>query len=413
MNTLPSGCYHTDVWVSPRDWNTTTAKSSLQKRWYVQCYFFDPKYAEKYPHGFAFRRAINKGNPTIASRQAAAKYMIWEIPKLFSESGYNPITDTYSKKVPAPEETSRLPYRLPDCVYPETPFIEALEFALSELKVAKTSKDDATMVLKHFSLSAQFMEYDGKPVKEIFRRDIKMIFKNLEKVNGEFSGHKFNKYRSYLSILYNVLEDYEAVDTNIIRSMKKRLQIENIREVLTLEERKIVNTHLKNNFPSFWRLTLIYFHSGGRISELLSVKIEDVNIEKQYYKVLIKKRKQGYVWVQRVIKDIAVEFWRAAIENGNPKDFVFSKGLVPGEKQIRRDQINKRWRLHVKKKLGITADFSKLKHLNLDEITEILSAKDAARAAGHTSDVMVKTVYAVGETARQNERLKSVGNKFA
>ena len=64
----------------------------------------------------------------------------------------------------------------------------------------------------------------------------------------------------------------------------------------------------------------------------------------------------------------------------------------------------------LKKELNITADFYSLKHSNLDEITELLSLKDASIMANHTNTDMVSNVYAVGEKQRQFEKLKKVGN---
>lgn len=169
---------------------------------------------------------------------------------------------------------------------------------------------------------------------------------------------------------------------------------------------------MKENYPSFWAFTILFFHSGGRIVEMLRLQIKDVDLDKQVYRTLIQKGKQQK-WIERPIKDIALPLWRKAIFGGKLTDFVFSKGLVPGEHQINRDQISKRWRIHVKEKLGIVSDFYALKHLNLDETTNILSKNDAARMGGYTDTKMVENVYAVGEKDRVMQRLKKISNKFA
>ena len=69
--------------------------------------------------------------------------------------------------------------------------------------------------------------------------------------------------------------------------------------------------------------------------------------------------------------------------------------------------------MHVKKKLGITADFYSLKHLNLDEISGALDIEAAAMMAGHTSPVITMKHYAVNEKDREMERLRKVNNKFS
>ena len=47
------GCSYTDLWVSPANWQKAT-KKDLDKDWYVQCTFFDPRHEKKYPQGFPF-----------------------------------------------------------------------------------------------------------------------------------------------------------------------------------------------------------------------------------------------------------------------------------------------------------------------------------------------------------------------
>ncbi len=79
---------------------------------------------------------------------------------------------------------------------------------------------------------------------------------------------------------------------------------------------------------------------------------------------------------------------------------------------IRRDQISRRWKEHVKEKLKINCDFYSLKHLNLDETTELLGKEAAAEMASHTTTKMVEKHYAVGEKARQLQRLKEIDNRF-
>lgn len=403
MKKLQNNCSYTELWVSPKNWETTVARSSLQKNWYIQCYFYDPTFSEKYPKGFPFRRKVNKYQ-SLDERKAAVRFMLEEIPKLFEDKGYNPITKSFMFFPEESQETKD--------INPSTLFIQALEFAQSKMKLAKTTKDDLRGVLKYVKESALQLKYDTLKICEVKRKHIRFIIENLEKTQGAFSGHKFNKYRCYLLMLFSELVEFEAVDANIISGIKKRVQEKKIREVLNDQQRIDINKHLKEFYPEFWRFTVLFFHSGGRISEMLSLKVKDVDLQNQFYLTLIKKGNQQK-WVKRSIKDIALPLWRKAVFGGRSNDYIFSVGLVPGTNQINRDQITKRWRVHVKKKLGITSDFYALKHLNLDETSRILSKREAAIQAGHTNTRMVESVYAVGEMDREIERLKKINNSFA
>jgi len=408
MKILPNGCSCTEVWVSPENWQSTTAKAALKKNWYVQCDFFDPAFKEKYPKGFPFRKKLNKFK-TLEDRKAAAKLLLEEIPKLFQEQGFNPITKKYMiEKV----QESNFQERYLTEICPETPFTVALQLAHKSIKVADSTYLDIKYMLAKFIPAVEQLNYHGLKICEVKRKHIRFTLDHLEKTEDNFSAHKFNKYRGYLSTLFKELLEFEAVENDIVLQIQKRVHETKIREILTEEERKLVNDHLKINFPDFWRFTILFFHSGGRITELLNLKVEDVNLEQQKYQVFIKKGKQ-YKWVNRVIKDVALEFWIKSLYNSNKSDYVFSVGLKPGQQKIRREQINRRWKTHIKDKLNIKADFYALKHLNLDETTAMLSMEDAAKMAGHKTISMVKNHYAVGEEERQFERLKGLQNKFA
>jgi integrase len=154
----------------------------------------------------------------------------------------------------------------------------------------------------------------------------------------------------------------------------------------------------------------IFFHSGSRTTEILRVQGEHVDLKKQKVKYLVLKGQQNEL-VERTIKDIALPLWQFAMEGCGPKDFIFSSGLKPGPKAIRAEQISRRWRTHIKKKLGIACDFYSLKHLNTDQTSAILGLNAAAAHNSHKSTIITQT-YAVNEKERQHEQLKKINNGF-
>lgn len=407
MNEALHGCSYSKIWVSPDNWRTVNSKSALKKDWYVQCYFFDPAFKDKYPRGKPIRKKLNRLN-TIEKRRAFAELCLAKWPVMFEVEGYNPIT----KKTTPPQRPAPMPvHRTPGEVYATTPFIEALEFALEKAKVADVTRKDLQEILLAVGTGAEVLNYHYLPIGQIKRSHIRYIIDCLEKSNGEFSGHKFNKYRGYLSILFKVLVQYDAVESNIIKDIEKRVQVKTVRETLTKEQRYQINCHLRNNYRSFWIFSQIFFHSGGRETELMNLKVGDVDLKAQTYKTFIKKGRQ-YTWVYKTIKNIAIPFWEEVLNGASDDLYVFSVGLVPGPKRIRTDQINKRWMRLVKKPLGITADFYSLKHSNLDEVSEMLSISDAAAMASHTNTAMIEKVYATGQAERKHERLKKISNEF-
>ncbi|WP_018611898.1 tyrosine-type recombinase/integrase [Segetibacter koreensis] len=206
--------------------------------------------------------------------------------------------------------------------------------------------------------------------------------------------------------------ELEAIDYNPVREVSKKNGVKLLRNVLTLEERAVIDNYLREHDKAFWVFTHIFFQSGARLTELMKVRLDDVNIAKQTFKVIVIKGRSKKE-VLKPIKNVALPFWIEAIKNAAPGQYIFSEGLIPGDEPIRTDQVTKRWSRHIKKKLKIKGDFYSLKHSNLDETAALLSLADASAMASHTSVNVTRKFYAVGEQERQNERLKNLDNTLS
>lgn len=393
MLQLPNGCSSSYPSIHPRDWDKP--KASLKKSWYLQYYF--------YKRGEKGKLVIVKGNlnkfKTLTDRREAAKIFLSEITKLLKE-GYDP-----TKKEIVSETINEFD------IGKSTPWLQALTSIAAKLKLESSTASDLRSCLQKVERASDKLLLSHLPIQELKRKQIKLMLDYLER-KEVISAHMYNKIRTYLLMLFKELLEYEIVDYNPIRDISKRKTVKRIRKTLTERERCEVNNHLRKNYYSFWRFMQIFFHSGARIKELLAVKVKDVDIKKQQFKVLIRKGRNSHEeW--RVIKNIALPFWTELLEGAKENEYIFSIGLNPGEKQIIREQITRRWNTHVKKKLGITADFYSLKHLNLDEISGALDIEAAAMMAGHTSPVITMKHYAVNEKEREMERLRKVNNKFS
>ena len=71
------------------------------------------------------------------------------------------------------------------------------------------------------------------------------------------------------------------------------------------------------------------------------------------------------------------------------------------------------WKRHIKKKLGIEADWYSLKHLHTTEIAAKLGAEAAAEHNAHTTTAMVNKVYDVGRAERERKAIQEIQNAFA
>ncbi len=389
MVNLPNGCSCSNLSVYPKNWQSKTAKVSFD--WYIMYRFYDPKFQKP-------KQVMVKGMnqfKILPERQKATKNALSsEMDKLLKD-GYNPLI----KSQIASDEKA--------IINPQTPIMEALFSVYEKVEVSARTKKDLKFMLSTVGSAIKSLGLIKYPISQVSRKTIKMI---LEAASN--SPDRFNKNRSYLMILFSEICELELVETNPVRDIKKKKVVKHIRQVLTDEERNLVNEHLKNNYPEFHRFLHIFFHSGARISELLRVNEGDVDLPNQRYKVIILKGRE-YREVWKTIKDIVLPLWTEIMEHANSGDVIFSKGLKPGTSQIQPYQVGKRWYRLVKNKLNIEADFYSLKHLHTTEVVDLLNENEAAKHNEHTSTAMVVGIYDVKRNTRQHSRVKALNNKFA
>lgn len=396
-NILPNGCECTTPQITPKNWKKG-GKELLLKDWRVQYYFYDEK-GKKHQ---IRKKGMNEFK-TLRDRREATQLIYDEICKMLFQEGYNPITKIFTKPTAQIEDYSTLH--------------DALMYYYEQKICSKDYKVDIKSMLDFLYNSIVALGYKYTKVKDITRRDVKKLLKNQQMVRG-LSNNRYNKYVTMLSSLFDDAIEDELIDYNPTYKIKKLPVEKRIREILTNDERNKVYHHLKENYYTFWRFMMVFYSSGARERELLNVQIKDVDLLNLRYKVLIKKGQQ----FREVYKPINVNYaylWREVINekikgkvdlNGNL--YLFSRNLQKGEKSIRYEQITRRWKVHVKDKLGITADFYSLKHLYSDEVSAKLDIQHAQRLNSHTTDRMMRQHYAVNEKERQMERLRNIDNSF-
>lgn len=421
MITLPNNCKCSNLTVHPKNWDKPTA--STKNEWYIGYWFYD--LALKEIPGAKWKKQIKRRGMNVfdvlKDRQAATTSLLQGELDLLQNQQYNPLRKIRIE----PAEEKEIITKDFD-VLPSTPFITALRAAHLKLEgvVAGSTYKDIQYVINGVEKAAIVMDIDKVPIREIGRKTFKLLFQqcgktvkdkdgNEQKLIPGWSNNRQNKYRANLIIVWNELFELEATEVDPFKKIKKLKSVKTIRERPTAEQRIKIKEFLLSHpkYYTFWRFLQIFFHSGARVQELLTIRHEHVDVYNQKYKVVIKKGK-NYREVIRTIKDAALPFWKELIESGSVGQYLFSRNLQPGKEQIDTDQITKRWRMHIKKKLGVTADFYSIKGINLDETAAILDKEAAARAAAHTSTVITMKHYLDNEQEREHQRLKAVNNEF-
>ena len=386
-------CSYTEVWVHPKNWKTLTSKKSLELNWYVECKFTDPLFIEKYPKGFPFRKKLNKFK-SLEERKAAIQLLLIQIPKLFEEKGWNPIT----KKYMFPEAKP-----VPSTLHPKLNFIEALEIAYLKLSVSAGVIKELRRIISKIKKSAADQRIDFQ-ICEIHSGHVRDL---LDHIN--LTPNEYNKYLTHLSIVLSDLVEKRMVFHNPIKDIRKKKTVKKIRETLEVDELNKIFKILKQDNYTFFRYGMIFFHSGARSAELFRVQKKDVNLAKQEYKITILKGSVSKE-VIKVILPNAVPFWTEVVnECTTEDDFLFTRNLQPSLIATQPYQITKRWKRLVKDKYNVTADFYALKHLFLDELDKATSESSmlSKGMASHETDVTEK-VYLIGRNSRKNEALKNI-----
>lgn len=382
---LINGCSMSTPSVYPPNWKEG-GKELLEVDWRIQYYFHDPEYNERWPKG---KLCIVKGMnefKTLEDRRAVTNAIIDSELKNLNE-GWNPITKTMM--VDDSIDYSEL--------NPELPFIKAFYLALDKLSCTDRHRNEVKLVVDRLSKTATKLKIQNITIENLKRKDLKRL---LHAVG--FTPKYFNHARAYISSLFVELIEEDCCDVNLVRDIRKQQVITETREVLSDEELERVENHLKSTNYSFYRYARIFMFSGARTTELLQIKRSDVNLEDQEFTVLIKKGKQ-YKKVTKVILPETLHLWEEVCKNAKSTDYIFSSGLVAGVNSIRPDQIRRRWKLHVKDPLNITADFYALKHKMLDLVDE----ETAKKLASHTN-LRTTSIYRVNQEKRDREELKKL-----
>ncbi len=387
---LSNGCSFSPPIVSPANWQSKKANTDVP--WSIRYRFYDPIVC---PEGRQFAVKDMNRFKLLEDRRAAAQELIRLLNTRLSEDEWNPITNH--------EKENELNFE----VDPTTPVNEALQYAYDHKICAPKTRAQLRQVLKHAQLAIRELRYDRMAIQDIRRRHMRFVLDRIGKKRGGWGATAFNNFRAGLKMLFSELEEIEATEVDPISKIRKMQILHKIRKTLTLEERKEVVAFLRERYTNFHRFVQIFYHSGSRISELLRLKTEDVDLSNQRFKVaLIKGRRRLEVW--KTIKDLALPYWQT-IEL-KPGQFVFSKKLEPGPISINSIQVTQRWRLLVKHKLGIEADLYSLKHSHTTEVVSLLSSKEAAIHNGHADETMVAKVYDIQHKERENNRIRGLNN---
>ncbi|WP_228853233.1 tyrosine-type recombinase/integrase [Aegicerativicinus sediminis] len=394
--TLPNGCSMSTPSVNPGDWKSGGI-SLLDTYWRIQYYFYDPSHPRK--RKLVVVKGMNEFH-TLNERRMVTKSLI-EDEINNNHNGFNPLLGKFVEVIIREDKD----------LHPDLKFLKAFRLATERISCTDEHRKQIEWCLDRLEKSIDKMKIGFVTISNLKRSELKRIFDH-----AELSPSIHNKYLAYISSLFKILIEYECCEINLARDISRKKVTVKEREVMSPEQHRTVVKYLKNNYESFYRYAVIFFHSAARSAELMRLQAKDVDIKNQEYKVLVKKGKY-YREVTKVILKAALPFWKEALKGAKPDDYIFSKGLSPGLNPIKSNQITKRWYRLVKqsdkikddndKVIKVTADFYSMKHSFLDSISE----EDAQKMADHTTS-KTTAIYRTNQKRRDREVLKNMEVKL-
>lgn len=405
MIQLPNGCKCSPLKVTPKNWEKAPA-TSMKRKWLIYYRFHDPNFTKDYPKG---KLVIIKGMNSVSIHETRVQItqdlIAAELYNL-KELHYNPITNFIHETKPS-EHSGLEKFHIDK----DMPFIEALNKAKALGNFSKSVNKDIKSVLKYFTPAAEKLQLHDIPVCEVKKRHLVAIMAQCgQDKAATWTNRTFNFYKAHISMLLTYLEDECIIDDNPMLRVKPMEHQPAKREILNDKERAIIDEALRKDNIDFWLFMQIFFHSGARTTELLSVKDSDVDLDNRLVTYTVKKGGKARV-VKRDIKDVALLYWWVAIRRCKPGQYVFSKNLKPGDVPIAAAQITRRWNRWIKKRYGVQKDWYPLKHLNTTEMVTIVGTELTAKHNAHSEEILNKH-YDLGKEQRDREKIRTAGNTF-
>jgi len=390
---LPNNCRYSEPSVHPKGWKGTSAKL-VNESWYIKYRFYDDNTGKS-------KQVLIRENrlSDLSQKQGFVISTLAGIKEALEAKGYNPIEKTWITPFTEPSKS----------LNSFTPFIDALNLAYNSLKLSELTMRDISGVIANTKTAVTELGLLHMNIGSITRKHMRAIFDKVGLLkDGTSSNDKFNRHRTYLGILYSELMEFEAIEANVPLAVKpKKKDAKKEKQLLTKSERVKMVKCLEETSPRFLLFIQIFFHSGARLTEMMRVKVKDVNFAKQTITYLVLKGKK-YEYKERPMKDIAVGYWSDAIYGGKPNDYVWSIGLLPSAAEPPKYMVKMRWE-RLKKKLGLKVGFYSLKHLNTTETKKIIGTKGAA-IQNAESEEMINRIYDVDKERDDMEIIRGVNN---
>ena len=245
-------------------------------------------------------------------------------------------------------------------------------------------------------------EYKINDIKKITKETIRLYF--LKQKNNNISNRTLGRYYSSLNSFFIYSIEHEYIESNPLKFIDYPKYTKKVPEYIYESQlEKILNEKTSENIEIELRNKLIInllLDSGVRVSELVNIKVSDIDIEERIIKVFGKGSKERFVFFTSKTKEILVTYLSKRKEKAIVDNLFIN---YKGEKLTERS-VQKIIKL-VGEKIGLDIHPHLLRHTfatdllnkgaDIRMIQELLGHEnlDATQIYTHVSNSRVKEVY--------------------
>jgi len=304
-------------------------------------------------------------------------------------------------------------------------FTEALDFAIEKKtpNIAPKTLSGYKGTIKFIKAACTSLSMESIPITDLKRVHVKLIMEKA-KSQRKWSNNAYNKHLNHLKAILTELLQWDIIENNPAHKiLNLPVEESDANNPASIEDIEIIKNEFINKHPDYFNFLLTLFHTGIRPKEILSIKIENVNLIKSEITLPArntKKRKRKRIVP---INQHLMKYFKSMELDQVPNEFYLFgsfrepgkgnigkfKDFIPGPTPISRDTATRRWETIVKKGLGIDMNLYAFKHHGANmKILSGMSMDALKDLFGHTSKLTTKIyVTKIHEISRKEILEKS------
>ena len=169
----------------------------------------------------------------------------------------------------------------------------------------------------------RFIKDINKPLTNVESNDIK-CYLACKQLSGTCSNITIDNIRRFLNTFFQFLEDEEYIQRSPMKKIKKIKTIKTLKKPFSAEEIELLKMSCKNKLEIL--IVEILLSTGVRVSELVNIKIDDINFDENEIKILGKGNKERIVFFNASTKARILDYLK---DKKVKNEFLFTKSLSP------------------------------------------------------------------------------------